>query len=268
MKPIPFPRFPPGLVDLGLEPFPVLAALGGLTTILLLLAFRDRRALSLRDVATIALILAGSAAIGAHLAELIFYRPDRLATEGLRPLFGLLDGLASSGALVGGAIGLLIVALRLGRDFGELADAVCEALPFGWAIGRLGCFLVHDHPGVRMEVFPAVAYPGGARLDLGLAEAVLLLVLGVLALVARRRPRPPGRLALVVLGGYALGRFLLDFARIDAEGARELGSHLGGVTADPRHLGLTPAQWLGAAFLVAVLLQRIRRKASIRFRAR
>src|SRR5207302_413010 len=46
-------------------------------------------------------------------------------------------------------------------------DLLAFAFPFGWAFLRLGCTLVHDHPGKPTTSWLAVQYPNGPRYDLG-----------------------------------------------------------------------------------------------------
>jgi phosphatidylglycerol---prolipoprotein diacylglyceryl transferase len=71
-------------------------------------------------------------------------------------------------------------------------DLLGYAFPFGWAFLRLGCTLVHEHPGRLSSSWLAVAYPGGARYDLGFLEMLLSVVVAGAFLVLAREPRPPG----------------------------------------------------------------------------
>jgi phosphatidylglycerol:prolipoprotein diacylglycerol transferase len=96
-------------------------------------------------------------------------------------------------------------------------DAFATGLPFGFAISRLGCLaagccygLPTSLPwGVQLPALPGPVHPTQ------LYEAAWQLGLGV-ALDARwRRRGPPGELALIWLGGTALGRFAIEFWRGD-----------------------------------------------------
>lgn len=123
------------------------------------------------------------------------------------------------------------------------------AVPPGWAVARLGCFTVHDHPGVLSSFFLAVQYPGGARHDLGLYDAIVLAAITAIVFTLDRRGALQGRLLAVVALAYGSCRFLLDFLR-----ARDLAY------SDARYLGLTPAQYAALA-LIAWGLFRISRAA-------
>jgi phosphatidylglycerol:prolipoprotein diacylglycerol transferase len=126
-----------------------------------------------------------------------------------------------------------------GLRFAPYADSFAIALPPGWAIARLGCFSVHDHPGTLTNFFLAVDFPGGARHDLGLYDALVLAAITVVVQLLRKRPEFQGRLLGVVALLYGTCRFLLDFLR-----ARDLGY------VDARYLGLTPAQYAAIALVV------------------
>lgn len=77
-------------------------------------------------------------------------------------------------------------------------------------------------------------FPGGARHDLGLYEAMLLFAIAALLYSLRNRAVLRGKLMAVLGLVYGAGRFLLDFLR----------ARPGDVPyADGRQLGLTFAQW-------------------------
>jgi phosphatidylglycerol:prolipoprotein diacylglycerol transferase len=122
-------------------------------------------------------------------------------------------GLSSFGGFAGGLIGaaLFFRVHRISRD-GKLAilDAVGFAVPFGWAIGRMGCYLVHDHPGIRTSNWLGVRYPGGSRYDLALLEILFLLVLAAAFLILGKETRPRGFFAVALFLSYGTFRLLED----------------------------------------------------------
>jgi phosphatidylglycerol:prolipoprotein diacylglycerol transferase len=71
-------------------------------------------------------------------------------------------------------------------------DVLAFAFPFGWTFLRLGCTLVHDHPGRRTQSWLAVEFPDGPRYDLGLLEMLVSLAVACIFAVLGRKPRPPG----------------------------------------------------------------------------
>ena len=114
------------------------------------------------------------------------------------------------------------------------ADAIVFGLPFGLWIGRIGCFLIHDHPGIESDFYLAVTFPDGVtRHDLGLYLSLNGLLMGLVFLWLARKKRPIGTYITVFLIWYGIVRFGLDALRLD----------------DVRYYTLTPAQYLSLALV-------------------
>jgi phosphatidylglycerol:prolipoprotein diacylglycerol transferase len=191
-------------------------------------------------------VLAG--VVGGHLVHLLAYHPEELR-EPWRVLM-LWEGLSSMGGLLGGVIAA-VVWFRVKRiRFADYADAFALGVAPGWGVARIGCFTVHDHPGVLTSFPLAVRFPDGPRHDLGLYEAIVLLSLGAVLWTLHRRDRLRGGLLPLLAVVYGVARFLLDFLR-----ARDVAY------ADARHLGLTFAQYTAVALVAwgAAGLVRVRR---------
>ena len=178
--------------------------------------------------------------IGGHLLHVLGYHPEILEQEGWTSLLRVWDGLSSMGGVLGGLLTLLVVFRVKGWRVLPYLNALALGVAPGWAIARLGCFAAHDHPGVLTDFPLAVAFPAGARHDLGLYEALLLGAISAVLWILARRPRPEGFLMGVLAIAYAVPRFFLDFLR-----ATDLPF------SDGRIAGLTPAQY--TAMLLVVL---------------
>jgi phosphatidylglycerol:prolipoprotein diacylglycerol transferase len=158
----------------------------------------------------------------------------------------LLDrsGLVWYGGFVVGAAAVLLVIRRRRLAVWPLLDAAMPALALGYAVGRIGCFLVGDDYG-RPSTLPwAVAFPVGLprttagelrqvfHLDIPSSvpddallrvhptqlyeTATCLLIWGFALWLLRRRPAltgVPGVAAMVVLCLLASERFLVEFLR-------------------------------------------------------
>lgn len=203
--------------------------------------------------------------LGAHLFSVLLYFPHKLRDNPWH-LFRVWEDISSLGGMLGGIIGaLLFFSLRLRetdwRTKLAYLDAVAFVFPPALAIGRVGCALAHDHPGV-VTTFPlaislkteaardylrgvydaaGLAFPPNAESmgfhDLGLYELLVLTFLVVPAFAYwNRRPQPTGFYVVAFAVLYFPVRFGLDMLRV----------------GDARYVGLTPAQW-GAALIVAVL---------------
>jgi phosphatidylglycerol:prolipoprotein diacylglycerol transferase len=217
-----------------IHPFGIFAAIGVYTgAVLTVRAGRvygpgDTRSLS--EVFTWALV---GGLLGAHLLHVLGYHPELLRTQGPKVLFKIWDGVSSMGGVLGGMAGIAAYFWRKGLRIRPYWDALALGTAPGWTVARIGCAVVHDHPGVRSNAWFAVAFPDGPRLDMGLVDCVVLAIITcVLYLLARRR-RPEGVLMGVLAISYSVPRFFLDFFR-----ARDLSF------VDGRVLGLTPAQWI------------------------
>jgi phosphatidylglycerol:prolipoprotein diacylglycerol transferase len=160
-----------------------------------------------------------AAFFGGHLAKFA-YMPDGWLRIAAHPaiLLNVFGGLASFGSFFGGYLAALIFLLWNSVPYPDwylYADAACFAVPFAWWIGRVGCYLVHDHPGLRTSSFLGVRYPTGTRYDLGLLEALFLIALAGLFLLLDRKPRPRGFFYVAFLFSYGSFRFLLDRLHVD-----------------------------------------------------
>jgi phosphatidylglycerol:prolipoprotein diacylglycerol transferase len=220
-----------------IQSFGVLSALGILlATLLAQLAAKrlGRDPAVILDFSVVG-VLAG--VVGGHLVHLFFYHPEEL--EDPWRIFRVWEGLSSMGGLLG-AVVAAVIWFRVKRiRFADYADAFALGMAPGWGIARVGCFTVHDHPGVKTDFFLAVRFPDGPRHDLGLYEAILLLAIGAILWALHRRGALRGRLLPLLAVVYGAGRFLLDFLR-----ARDVAY------ADARHLGLTFAQYAAIALVV------------------
>jgi phosphatidylglycerol:prolipoprotein diacylglycerol transferase len=225
------------LREIPMGPFhPATFGLSGVlaVTLGLLIATRQarRRGLDTRPLADAAFWAVLVGCLAAHLVHVLLYHPEELHQNGALQLVRFWDGLASTGGVAGGLLAL-VVYFRIRRlPFARYADSIALGVTPGWAVGRIGCFLIHDHPGARTTFPLAVRFPAGARHDLGLDEALLLIALTALLWVLSRRRWFEGRLTAVLGLTYGLGRLGLDFLR-----ATDLSY------VDPRYFGLTPAQY-------------------------
>lgn len=185
---------------------------------------------------------------GARLFHIFFYEWPYYSRH-LADIFRVWDGGMSS---FGGFTGALLAAwfyLKKHRlNFLEWADQLVFALPLGLFIGRLGCFLIHDHPGIKTNFFLAVNYTEGARHDLGLYLSLNGLILFLLFLRLNGKSRFRGFYTIFFSLWYGFIRFFLDFLRIwDSP------------IADARYFYLTPAQYFSIALFLGgiyLLLQR------------
>jgi phosphatidylglycerol:prolipoprotein diacylglycerol transferase len=181
------------------------------------------------------------------------------------------EGLSSFGGFVGALVGIVLWKFFEVRDgwirvrprmapILPFADLVLSVFPVGWVFGRMGCSVVHDHPGARTtaDTLLAVTYPlregdgtvtkigfvefihgHEPRFDLGLLELMFTVILAAAFAITWRRRLATGTYVVAAALAYSPVRFAMDFLRVP--------QNEGG---DTRYAGLTPAQWCCIALFV------------------
>lgn len=191
----------------------------------------------------------GLGLVSAHVFDVLVYTPQKFLDDPL-VIFRVWESLSSFGGMLGGLLGIYLVMRRermSGRQILRFFDVLIYALPFTLAIGRLGCALQHDHPGVSSASWLAVRFPDGPRFDLGLLEFLYVSVLAAIFAWLGRKPRPDGFFVGLFFLLYGPVRFAMDALRV----------------SEARYAGWTPGQYLsivsvlaGAGVLVFVLSRR------------
>lgn len=189
-----------------------------------------------------------SAFLFSRVFHVLFYHLDYYLLHPIDVLKFWQGGLSSLGGFFGALLALWLFAKKrkftTWAEFAPYFDVMALGLWLGWGIGRIGCFLIHDHPGtLTHSVLGVKDYYGGTRHDLGLYESILGFVLfGIFALLFKRLFKiRSGLVAILSSLGYAVTRFFLDFLR-----ATDLPG------SDVRYYNLTPAQW-GMLFVIFTL---------------
>jgi phosphatidylglycerol---prolipoprotein diacylglyceryl transferase len=229
-----------------LQAFGLFAAAGVYLAARLAARAAERSGLDSKPLLDFAVWGVGSGVVVGHLVHVLLYHPEELR-EPVRILM-VWEGLSSFGGLLGAVIAAAIFFRHIGVAFHDYGDAFALGVAPGWGVARIGCFVVHDHPGI-LTTFPLAVknWPGGGvRHDMGLYDALVLFSITAVLYFLARRKILEGRLLAVLAVLYAVCRFLLDFLR-----ASDVPY------ADARYLGLTPAQYFCFG-LVAYAVWRLR----------
>ncbi|MEJ5240453.1 MAG: prolipoprotein diacylglyceryl transferase [Anaerolineales bacterium] len=162
-------------------------------------------------------------------------------------------GLGMPGVILGGAIALAIYTRRRGQSFAFWADIAAPSLALGQAIGRWGNFFNQELYGAptnlpwKLYIDPPHRLPGFENVEyyhpLFLYESLwnLANMFFLLWLLRRKQEKLlPGDVFLAYLITYPVGRFLLEFLRLDIVRA-------GGLNLNQTVMGLTA---LAAALLL------------------
>ena len=200
-----------------------------------------------------------------HFVDVLIYQNDLSWADKLKALADPRSGLSSMGGFAGAVLGLYIWCRRNNEPVLPYADSLAYGLATGWMFGRLGCFVAHDHPGSETKFFLGVDYPCPVphcfnmgdklwyvgdqfrRHDLGLYEAISAASLATFYFISERFKPRVGYFVAAIATFYGPVRFALDYLRIDKVRG-----------ADPRYLGLTPAQYAAVAVIgigIALILR-------------
>jgi phosphatidylglycerol:prolipoprotein diacylglycerol transferase len=117
---------------------------------------RQFRRYGLHEEVASSIVVAG--AVGGILGAKIYYA---ILFHNWHLLFDR-AGLVWYGGLIGGFLAGTWVILRNRVDFLTAVDAASPALSIGYAIGRIGCFLVGDDYGGPTNAWYGLAFPKGA----------------------------------------------------------------------------------------------------------
>lgn len=169
--------------------------------------------------------------VGAKIYYAILFRDWRLLFDRA--------GLVWYGGMIGGFLCCLWLVRRAKAPVLTVADAAAPALAFGYAIGRIGCFLVGDDYGRPTDQWFGVAFPKGAPpttaqslRDFGVAvdpaidpftvlkvhptqlyESAAAFVMFAILMRLNRRPHRPGQAGALLLILLGIERFLVEFVR-------------------------------------------------------
>lgn len=258
---IPYFQIPslPIFDGVAIHPFGVLVATGILSGAML--TRRRGQQLGLDDELVKNMIFwsVATGLIFAHVLDVLVYQkhPDLRAT--LAALADPRSGLSSMGGFAGAVLGLVLWCKRNGQKVLPYADSLAYGLALGWFFGRMGCYVAHDHPGLRTDFFLGVDYPCGSahcpsvgdgfhvftdpkfrRHDLGFYEVLVAAALSSFYLIADRFKPRIGFFVAAIATYYGPVRFLLDYLRVNFQEG-----------GDPRWFQLTPAQY--AAIFVMLI---------------
>ena len=148
-------------------------------------------------------------------------------------------GLVWYGGVIGGVLAVSVLFWRKRVDTFTAWDGVAPAMAIGYALGRIGCFLVGDDYGRPTDSWVGIAFPKGSppttaeslrqfgvHVDPSIPpdqvlrvhptqlyeSATAFLILFIL-LAAARRPHPKGRIFALGCILFGIERFLVEIVR-------------------------------------------------------
>jgi phosphatidylglycerol---prolipoprotein diacylglyceryl transferase len=170
--------------------------------------------------------------VGGRVGWLAFYSDVNYFDRPLAIFEVWKGGMSFHGGLVGVLVAMYLYARKQSISYWTLMDFVAPLVPTGLASGRLGNFINGELWG-RPTTGPwAMIFPQSGTNDPRHASQLYQLGLEGLLLFAllwwySSKPRPTGHVAGMFAVGYAVFRFIVEFAR---EPDRNLGVLAGGMT--------------------------------------
>ena len=253
--------------SLDLQPFGILVATGVLVGAELCRRYSMRFGVDDDDLRRLTGVVVVSGFLGAHLFDVLAYQRAEFAEDPLL-IIKVWKGISSYGGFLGGAIGLSSYIWWKRLRWGLVYDIIGVGLLPGFAIGRIGCSIVHDHIGRATDFVLGFDYPQKALWarfcpvdklghvshcamsdtglpdlgdhadlitrahNLGFYELLYLIPVCaiILGLAFSKKRTPAGMLAVLATMLYAPVRFFFEYLRLNK--------------SDPRYAGLTFAQWM------------------------
>ncbi|MFH1253472.1 MAG: prolipoprotein diacylglyceryl transferase [Candidatus Uhrbacteria bacterium] len=181
----------------------------------------------------------------ARLFFVVFYDPSYFLVRPLEIFYLWQGGMSMIGGLFGATLAAAIYFRKKKLNWFEYSDTMIFGLPLGYAIGRFGCFLIHDHTGLPTSFLLGVRYLDGiVRHDLGLYHSLFGWLLFVLFFVLVKKKIRTGVLLVTFLFVYGVFRFFADFLRV----------------GETHWLFLTPGQYFGLLMIISGLIISFKKK--------
>lgn len=181
--------------------------------------------------------------LGSRFFEVLFYEPVYYWQHPQKILAFWDGGLSSTGGIIAAGVFLYWFIKRRNLPMVKWLDVFAYAAPLGLMFGRIGCFLIHDHPGTLTNFIGGVRYPDGIRHDGGLEMAIADAGMFLLFFILRKKKLPPGFFVVAFISLKGLARFILDFFR-----QTDLAF------AEARYQGLTPSQYVGIICVLVTIV--------------
>ena len=165
------------------------------------------------------------AALGGILGSKVYYMFENYRLFVNDPI-GMIfsgSGLVFLGGLMGGMLAVTVLIKKRGESWLEFADIVAPLLILGYAIGRVGCFLVGDDYGIVSDLPWAIAFPNGVPPTLvpvhptQLYEFTMGIIIFTILWRLRVKTSPHGQLFFIYLILAGWERFLIEFIRTNTQ---------------------------------------------------
>jgi phosphatidylglycerol:prolipoprotein diacylglycerol transferase len=217
-----------GFIDIKI--WGLLVSLGFILAILLIIKEAEKRKLELENIYDLCFWILVGAIVGGRLFYVLF---NLSGIDGFFDIFKIWEGgMSFFGGFIFAILFSYIYLKKKKLNFWKYSDLVIPYVALGYAVGRIGCYLIGDHLGKITNVAWGIFYGGALRHPVALYH--ILLGLGLFVVLYKLRGKYfDGFLTILFVLVYGVFRFFLDFLRIE-----------------PLYSGLTDGQYLSIVFVV------------------
>ena len=179
----------------------------------------------------------------------VTYTPGELADRLMQGEFQLFqEGFVFYGGMLGGFLGVIIGTVVVRCNGAMILEAALPAVPFGHAIGRIGCLLAGCCHGMPYSGPLAVqdSQTGMTYFPISLLEAVVNSIIGLYLFSLVKQKKWANDLLWAYLSLYSVARFVLEYFR---------GDEIRGAA-----LGLSTSQWISLGIFLLCVFDLMRKK--------
>lgn len=136
------------------------------------------------------------------------------------------SGFVVYGAIIGGALGIIIYSIKKKWDVLAILDLVTPSIPLGQGFGRIGCFLAGCCYGKETTSIIGVEFKNSPFAPSGIIvhptqiySSIFDFCLTMFLLWYDKKQRKNGSIFYMYIMLYSVGRFLIEFLRSDDRGS-------------------------------------------------
>lgn len=165
--------------------------------------------------------------VGGRLGYVLFYEPHHFAQHPREVLAVWNGGMSFHGGLLGVVLLLSFACYRKKISIARVADVVVVPVAIGLALGRFGNFINQELYGSVTTLPWGISIPGveGLRHPTQIYAMLKDLLIASICYIHLRRTQTihPGRTMALFLMLYGIGRFLVEYLRVQQYPLTELG---------------------------------------------
>ena len=136
------------------------------------------------------------------------------------------NGFVVYGGIIGGVAGAFLYCKKKGHDFLRYFDLIMPSIALAQGFGRIGCFLAGCCYGMETDLPVGVVFthselaPNGVKLiPTQLMSSAGDFIIAIVLIILAKKITEKGKIGILYVILYSLGRFAVEFLRNDARGS-------------------------------------------------